>query len=58
MKKQWIQMMTKKLKQDILNQQESLGLPKLSQVSTQGRSGFYGLQKSEIQILKLASYIL
>ena len=33
-KKQWTQMMTKKLKQGILNQQESIGFPKLSQVST------------------------
>ena len=50
--------MTKKLKQDILNQQESIGFPKLSQGSTQGRSDFYGLQKPEIRILRLARYIL
>ena len=28
-KKQWTQMKTKQLKQDILNQQESIGFPKL-----------------------------
>ena len=39
-------MMTKKPKQDILNQLESIGFAKLGQVATQGRSGFYGLQKS------------
>ena len=41
-KKQWTQMKTKQLKQDILNQQESIGFPKLNEATeTQTSLTFY-----------------
>ena len=47
-KKQWTQMKTKQLKQDILNYQESIGLPRLI-AATEIRSSltFYGRRVEE-----------